>query len=123
MGFIKRGEQVVQYSVNAPARNYLLFHEPLLDWIVDKINNQKDTGAWEEIFPLFKESDYPTSAWIALGAGKYTEWGEQNYLQPEDECLIIIYDERKHANGPDPATINRLLKDDENPDGMIYLHQ
>lgn len=29
-------------------RNYLLFHQPLLDWIVEQMNEQKDTDKWEE---------------------------------------------------------------------------
>lgn len=31
----------------ATGRNYLLFHQPLLDWIVEQINEQKDTDKWE----------------------------------------------------------------------------
>ena len=42
-----------------------------------------------------KKSEYPTSIWVALGAGEYTEWGQKNFLQPGDESLVIIYDENK----------------------------
>merc|ERR1719436_1815094 len=37
VSFVKRKGEIHQYSVNAPCRNYLLFHEPLLDWIVKQI--------------------------------------------------------------------------------------
>ena len=30
------------------SRNYLLFHQPLLDWIVEQMNEQRDTDKWEE---------------------------------------------------------------------------
>ena len=33
-------------------RNYLLFHEPLLEWIVEQINGQKDTDKWEDCVVL-----------------------------------------------------------------------
>ena len=35
----------MKYSEDAPARNYMLFGPALLDWIVDRINFQEDTGA------------------------------------------------------------------------------
>merc|ERR1711879_575804 len=38
VSYMKRGKHICQYSVHAPARNYLMFHEPLLRWIVDQIN-------------------------------------------------------------------------------------
>ncbi|CAE8646970.1 unnamed protein product, partial [Polarella glacialis] len=40
VSYIKRGEKIHQYSVDAPARNYLLFHDDLMDWIVKSINTQ-----------------------------------------------------------------------------------
>eukprot|EP00913_Durusdinium_trenchii_P002689 g2488.t1 len=69
VSYMKREGEVYQYSVKAPARNYLLFHQPLLDWIVEQINEQKDTDKWEEVWPQLHSADYPTSSWIALGAG------------------------------------------------------
>eukprot|EP00971_Amphidinium_carterae_P311814 6197834-Amphidinium_carterae.1 len=67
-----------------PVRNYLKFYEELLEWIVEKMNTQEDTDKWEKIFPQLIESYYPTSTWIALGAGQYTEWGAKNYLRKGD---------------------------------------
>lgn len=121
--YIKRGDEIHKYSVDAPARSYLLFYEELLDWIVDRINNQKDFGKFEQIFPQFVKSDYPNSVWIALGAGEYTEWGETNFLQPGDESLVMVYDEKLFPQGPNEDTVNLLFDEMTTPDGIVALHQ
>jgi len=121
--YIKRGNDIYQYSEPAPARNYLLFHDPLLEWIVDRINNQKDSDKWEEIFPVLLQSDYPTSMWIALGAGEYTEWGQQNFLQAKDECVVLVFDEKIHPDGPAMHIVEDLFEDNVAPEGIIALHQ
>lgn len=121
--YIKRGGTVYQYSVDAPARTYLLFHDALLDWIVESINKQENTGKWEEIFPQLVESDYPTSMWIALGAGEYTDWGAANFLQPKDESLVMIYDETVFPKGPSEELVSSLFNELASPDGIISLHQ
>jgi hypothetical protein len=62
--YVKRDGKLNEYSVKAPVRNYLLFHQPLLDWIVDRINNQVDESKWEVILPQLTSasgSDRPTS--------------------------------------------------------------
>lgn len=121
--YVKRDSVVHEYSVAAPTRNYLMFYEPLLEWIVDRINNQGDSGKWEEIFASLQDCDYPTSMWIALGAGEYTQWGESNFIQPKDETLVLLYDEAAFPGGPGPEMIERLFNDDEPPDGVVSLHQ
>jgi len=100
-----------------------MFHEPLIDWIVGRINNQCDEGKWEPIFPKLVESDYPTSMWIALGAGEYTEWGSSNFIERGDEALVLIYDEQGLPAGPNGHTIRRLFEDARAPEGIIALHQ
>merc|ERR1712113_147607 len=103
-----------------------MFYDELLDWIIEQINHQQHVSKWEQIFPQLLASDYPTSMWIAVGAGEYTEWGAQNYLQPQDETVVLIYDEAKHPNGPELSTIEDLFGDihrDRTMDGIIALHQ
>lgn len=123
VSFIKRAGIVHQYSINAPARSYLMFHDALLDWIVGRINTQKHEDKWEEIFPQLVASDYPTSMWIALGAGEYTDWGSANFLQPKDECLVVVYDEQYFPDGPCDATVQDLFFEKDAAKGIIALHQ
>lgn len=123
VSYLKRSGVVEQYSVAAPARNYLMFHEPLLDWIVERINKQRNEGKWEAVFPRLVDSDYPTSMWIALGAGEYTEWGQKNFLKVGDEALVIVYDEEVFREGPDAEVVGKLFEDSRAPEGLIALHQ
>lgn len=123
VSFVKRDDETHKYSVNAPAKNYLLFHEPLLEWIVERINNQVDSASFEPIWPKLVESDLPSSSWIALGAGKYTEWGEQNYIKPKDETVILIYDMREFPEGPDSEMVEAMFQDRLAPKGIVCLHQ
>ncbi|CAE8631568.1 unnamed protein product, partial [Polarella glacialis] len=123
VSYIKRGEKIHQYSVDAPARNYLLFHDDLMDWIVKSINTQINTGKWEEIFSQLVKSDYPTSMWIALGAGEYTPWGAANYLKPGDESLVMIYKEDAYPQGPDKDLVASLFEELDAPADIIPLHQ
>lgn len=123
VSWMKRGDVIEQYSKSAPARNYLMFHEPLLEWIVESINTQKDSDKWEEVFPHLVESEYPTSTWIALGAGEYTEYGETHFMQPLDEAVIVVYDERKYPSGICNLIVQALFEDKPNPEGTVVLHQ
>jgi len=123
VSYLRRGTETYQYSVSAPARSYLLFHEPLLAWIVDRVNSQGDVDKWEPIFPQLVASGYPTSMWIALGAGEYTDWGAQNYVQQGDETLVLLYDEEFFPGGLDGGLVAGLFKDGDSPDGMVALHQ
>jgi len=123
VSYVKRDGQIHQYSLHAPARSYLMFHDALLDWIVDRMNTQQDSGKWENISSLLQASDHPTSVWIALGAGEYTAWGRENFLQPRDETLVIVYDEREFTGSPSQERIKALFLDQDPPRGIISLHQ
>ena len=123
VSYVKRSGEIHQYSVNAPARNYLCFYEELLDWIVDCLNKQGNEGKWDKLRDVIEASDYPTSAWIALGAGEYTAWGEANFLQQYDEVVVMLYDETKFPSGPSMDVIRGLFDDIEAPFGCIALHQ
>lgn len=123
VSYLKRSDHIEQYSTDAPCRNYLMFNEPLLDWIVTSINEQQDADKWEPIFPLLEQSDYPTSTWIACGAGEYTEWGSKNYIELGDEVVIMLYDERKFPDGPSQQIVSNSFNDLPAPDGMVDLHQ
>lgn len=126
VSYLKRAGVIEKYSVDAPCRNYLMFNQPLLDWIVDSMNNQNDTDKWETIFPSLVQHAYPNSTWIACGAGEYTEWGAKNYLQIGDEVVIILYDEREFPltdGGPSWHLVEASFDDQPCPKGMVDLHQ
>lgn len=124
--FVKRGNEIFGYSVPAPSRNYLMFNQPLLDWVVDRMNVQSTEGKWENVAELLRISDYPNSVWIALGAGEYTEWAQTNYIQPGDECVVCVYDEHVYPGGLPDALVGGIFEDaylDEPLSGLLSLHQ
>lgn len=123
VSFIKRAGKLHLYSAPAPARTYLMYNNDLLEWIVERVNNQETSGAFENIANLLRLADHPTSMWVMLGAGEYTEWGQNNFLQIDDECLVIVYDETVHPDGPDNQLVSSMFEDQRSPEGMCFLHQ
>lgn len=94
--FHKRNQQLNQYGIDSPALGYNYFHQKLLDWIIDRMNNQKDEGPMNNISELLAQANYPTQAIISIGATRYTEFGEQHFLQAGDTSIVVVYNARQH---------------------------
>ena len=92
--FVKRDGVVHPYGVDAPLLGYSYFYSRLKNWLIDKMNTQKDFGPLEDIAIHLKNSAYPKQALISIGATAYAEFGEHNYLQNGDEVYVIAYDIR-----------------------------
>ncbi len=92
--FVKRDDIVYPYGVDAPLLGYSYFYTRLKNWLIDKMNTQKDFGPLEDIALHLKNSAYPKQALISIGATAYAEFGEHNYLQSGDEIYVIAYDTR-----------------------------
>ncbi|WP_353662462.1 DUF5718 family protein [Hydrogenimonas sp. SS33] len=90
--FLVRDGVKHEYGVDAPLTGYSYFHEKLTDWLVDKINNQKDAGPLEDISKHFRECGYPGHLFVSIGATAYAPFGEQNYLKEGDEVIVEAYD-------------------------------
>ncbi|CAD7964075.1 unnamed protein product [Amoebophrya sp. A25] len=125
VSYVKRGSQIHLYTHPAPARNYLLYYKPLLAWITEQMNFQGDQDKWEDVNELLEASEYPMSCWIALGAGEYTEWGQKNFMRPQDEAVVIVYDEEFFPAGPSEMKIRQLFDDYGHVEvrGLVALHQ
>ncbi|WP_427835276.1 DUF5718 family protein [Actinobacillus pleuropneumoniae] len=95
--FHKRDGKLNVYGEDSPAVSYSYFHQKLLNWIVDKMNNQPDQGPMNHIAELLKQADYPTKAVISIGATRYTEFGEQNFLQIGDTSIVVVYNAKKYS--------------------------
>ena len=90
--FHKRGDTISRYGEDSPVVGYSYFHEKLLDWIVDRMNNQQDVGPTENIADFLAGADYPSQAVISIGATRYTEFGETTFLKPGDVSMVVVYD-------------------------------
>jgi len=112
--FLKRNETIHAYGQDSPVTSYSYFHEKLLYWIVDKLNNQQDAGPLENLHQVLRMAGYPQQILISLGATRYTEFGETEFLHPGDEILIYVYDAAKnsehdiqsHLNGEIDTLVN-----------------
>ncbi|MGL4206285.1 MAG: DUF5718 family protein [Aeromonadaceae bacterium] len=89
--FLLRDGQVHPYGIDSPVVEYSYFHQTLLDWIVEKMNEQLDEGPAEHIAALLAAADYPSQALISIGATRYTPFGEKNFLQLGDRSLVLLY--------------------------------
>jgi len=109
--FVKRDGILHTYGVDAPLTGYSYFYEKLVDWLIEKMNEQKDFGPLEDISLHFKDCNYPNEALITIGATAYADFGENNYLQSGDDVFVVAYDARQ-SNG-----------DLEASDDKVILHQ
>ena len=109
--FVKRDGILHTYGVDAPLTGYSYFYEKLVDWLIEKMNEQKDFGPLEDISLHLKDCHYPNEALITIGATAYADFGENNYLQSGDDIFVVAYDARQ-SNG-----------DLEASDDKVILHQ
>lgn len=87
------------YGVNSALQGYSFFGDRLLDWIVDRLANQKgspDTPL-EDVGALLVAAGRPQNVLIGIGATRYTELGESTYLQPGDTAIVRVYDQDEPA--------------------------
>lgn len=89
--FLKREGVLYPYGEDAPLLGYSYFYQTLQNWLIDKMNTQKDFGPLEDISEQLKNSHYPKQALISIGATAYLEFGKHNYLKEGDEIYIIAY--------------------------------
>ena len=106
--FVKRDNTLHPYGVDAPLLGYSYFYTKLKDWIIEKMNEQRDFGPLEDIAEHLKENNYPTHAIISIGATAYAEFGEKNYLKSGDEIYVVVYDATK-AKGDILASDDKII--------------
>ncbi len=118
--YLRRDGELHLYGVDSPVRNYSYFYGTLLDWLTTKLNEQKDSGPLESISDWLRQAGYPAQILVGIGATQYTSFGETNFLQPRDESIVALYDERQH----DASTLENLLANNENKAaGLCVLRQ
>ncbi len=89
--FLIRNGSLHRYGIDSDVKGYSYFHERLVSWLIEKMNNQKEKGPLECISTLLKECGYPKQALISIGATRYTAYGETTFLEPNDEAIVVLY--------------------------------
>ena len=107
--FLKRDDTLYPYGVDAPLLGYSYFYGKLQNWLIEKMNEQKEFGPLEDIAEHLKASSYPQQALISIGATAYAEFGEKNYLLSGDEVFVIVYDTRKGSANLEEAEDKIIL--------------
>ncbi len=107
--FVKRNNILHKYGVDAPLLGYSYFYGKLRNWLIEKMNEQRDFGPLEDIAEHLKASSYPEQALISIGATAYAEFGEKNYIQSGDEIFVIVYDKRKGSANLEEAEDKIIL--------------
>jgi len=92
VSFLKRDGKLYQYGEDSPVLSYNYFYGQLKEWIIDKLNNQKDEGPLEDLHSYILEANKPEGAVISIGATSYTEVGESTFLEVGDEIFVYVYD-------------------------------
>jgi len=95
VSFIRRENKVIQYGEDSELLGYSYFYGKLQDWIVSKLNNQKDSGPLEDLNSMILEANKPKKLLISIGATRYTEFGEKHYLQKGDIIYIAVYNHKR----------------------------
>jgi len=85
------------YGVTSPVTTYSYFYGRLLDWLQEKLSNQKETGPLEDIWQWLELAGKPEQILVSVGATRYTEYGERTFLQPGDVSIVALFDQRYHS--------------------------
>lgn len=95
--FLKRDGKIYAYGNDSAALTYNYFYTKLKNWMIDKMNNQEDFGPLENLASHIKNANYPKGTVISIGATSYTHFGENTFLQSNDEIYVCVYDKTIHS--------------------------
>ncbi|MGN1281682.1 MAG: DUF5718 family protein [Succinivibrio sp.] len=112
--FLVRDGVAHPYGEDSAVRDYSYIYETLIEWLIEKFNGQKDEGPAENISAYLKEAGYPQKIMVSIGATRYTEYGETNFLQNGDISVVVVYPEDRYSvqdivNGVQNGTLNDPL--------------
>ena len=97
--FLVREGKAHPYGEDSPVSGYSYIWEKLTGWIVDRLNNQKVEGPAEDVHSYLTQAGRPSRILVSIGATRYTDWGEHNFLQDGDVASVILYPESAYSPG------------------------
>lgn len=97
--FLRRDGELHDYGVDSPLAGYSYYGDRLLDWVVDRLGNQHGSAndPLEPVGRYLGDCGRPSELLIAIGATRYTPFGESTYLRPGDESIVAVYDSASHS--------------------------
>jgi hypothetical protein len=87
------------YGVDSPLLGYSYYGEVLLDWVTERLANQKGSPETplEDVGALMVASGHPENVLIGIGATRYTPLGESTFLKAGDQAIVRVYDTESDA--------------------------
>jgi hypothetical protein len=112
--FLRRDGATSAYGVDSPLPAYSYYGDQLLNWIVERINNQEgpEGTPLEPIGAYFKAAGRPATVVIAIGATRYTAVGASTYLEVGDESIVVVYDSALTTRDAVEVAVTAGLEDD-----------
>ena len=104
--FLIRGGKVYDYGENSAVRDYSYIYKKLTDWMLEKFNHQQNEGPAENIHSYLIAAGRPQRIMVSIGATRYTDWGESNFLQNGDKAVVVVYPESKYT----PEQIKKMAE-------------
>lgn len=114
--FLVRGGNANVYGEDSPVKGYSYIYEKLIEWCLEKFNGQKNEGPAEDIHTYLIECGRPENAMISIGATRYTDYGEHNFLADGDEAVVVVYPDNYSAE-----EIKKMVERNEFNDDMISV--
>lgn len=105
--FLVRQGEVFAYGEDSAVRDYSYIYEKLIEWSIKKLNTQQDEGPAENIGLYLNSCTRPLKILLSIGATRYTQFGETNFLKEGDKSVVVLYPEQKYR----PEQIAQKLKD------------
>jgi len=96
--FLVRDGKAYVYGEDSAVRDYSYIYEKLLTWCLDKFNNQQNEGPAELIHDYLVAAEKPSKIMISIGATRYTEFGQSNFLANGDDSVVVVYPENKYTS-------------------------
>ncbi|MEW7865212.1 DUF5718 family protein [Aeromonas diversa] len=117
--YLERDGELIPYGVDSAVVDYSYFHDRLVEWMSDKLNHQEDEGPAEYLLGLLEGAGYPSRLLISIGATRYTDFGERNFLAPGDLSCVVLYPAARY----DEAKVKEAIRARAFPADMSPLIQ
>lgn len=111
--FLIRDKQIYEYGENSEIKNYSYIYQKLIDWLLDKFNNQIDEGPAEKIYDYLLACEKPNQIMVSIGATRYTDFGKTNFLKPDDFSVVVLYPGEKYSEDEIKQTVQENSKFNE----------
>ncbi|ALP39599.1 DUF5718 family protein [Aeromonas schubertii] len=117
--YLQRDGELIPYGVDSAVVDYSYFHGRLVEWMCDKLNHQEDEGPAEYLLGLLEGAGYPSRLLVSIGATRYTDFGEHNFLAPGDVSCVVLYP----ADRYDERAVQEAIRSRSFPADMSPLIQ